>query len=85
MFATVNINRDGGTQAVFVPKSAVYNDQTTQSNRVFVIQDGIAKLKVVQLGVEESGDIQILSGVNADEIVATSNIDKLYEGAKVAF
>ncbi|HEY0427318.1 MAG TPA: efflux RND transporter periplasmic adaptor subunit [Pyrinomonadaceae bacterium] len=85
MFATARIVREGGSAGVFVPKAAIYNDQTTQSYRVFVIQDGIAKLRVVQLGTEENGTVQILNGVNADEIIATSSVDKLYEGAKVSF
>ena len=85
MFATVNINKQGGSTAVFVPKIAVYRDQATQSVRVFVIQEGVAKLRVVQLGIEEGDAIQILSGVAADETVATSNLDKLYEGAAVIF
>ena len=84
MFATVRINREGGGSGVFIPKSAVYNDQATQSYRVFVIEEGIAKLKVVQLGPEEGESIQILSGIEADQTVATSNLDQLYEGAKVA-
>ena len=83
MFATVQITRQGGSLGVFVPKSAVYNDQATQSYRVFVIQEGVIKLRVVQLGMEEDDSVQILNGVNADETVATSNLDKLYEGAKV--
>ena len=85
MFATVRITREGGNAGVFVPKTAVYNDQSTQSYRVFVIQDGVAKLRVAQLGTEEGDSIQILNGVNADEIVATSNLAQLYEGAKVSF
>jgi multidrug resistance efflux pump len=80
----VRINREGGSKAVFVPRSAVYNDQSTQSFRVFVVQDGTVKLRVVQLGIEEGGAVQILSGVDAEEIVATSNLEQLYEGAKVA-
>ncbi|MDQ2746273.1 MAG: efflux RND transporter periplasmic adaptor subunit [Acidobacteriota bacterium] len=85
MFATANITKQGGGQGVFVPRPAVYNDQSTQSYRVFVIQDNIAKLRVVQIGAEEGDFIQILSGVSADETVATSNLDKLYEGARVSF
>ena len=85
MFATAKISREGGGKAVYVPKSAVYNDQATQSFRVFVIQDGVAKLRVVQMGTEEGDTQQIISGVNADETVATSSLDKLYEGAKVTF
>ncbi len=84
MFATVKIDKEGGSQSVFVPKAAVYNDKTTQSFRAFVIQDGIAKLRVVQLGIEEGDSYQILSGLNPDETVATSGLDKLYEGAKVS-
>ena len=83
MFATAKIVREGGSTGVFVPKSALYNDQATQSFRVFVIQENVAKLRVVQLGTEEGEFYQILSGVNADEIVATSNLDQLYEGAQI--
>ena len=84
MFATVEIIKEGGTKGVFVPKAAVYNDQTTQSYKAFAIVDGVAKLRVIQLGPEEGDFVQILSGLNADETVATSNLDKLYEGANVA-
>jgi multidrug efflux pump subunit AcrA (membrane-fusion protein) len=85
MFVTARITRDGGSKGIFVPRSAVYNHQSTQSYRVFVIQDGLAKLRVVQLGPEEGDWIQILSGVEADEIVATSNLENLFEGAKVTY
>ena len=83
MFATARITRQGGNVGIFVPRSAVLSDPTTQSYRVFVIQDGVAKLRVIQLGTEENDSVQILNGVNADEMVATSNLPQLYEGAKV--
>lgn len=83
MFATARINKAGGGSGIFVPKSAVYNDPTTQSYRAFVIVDGTAKLRVLQLGPEEGNTYQILDGLNAGETVATSNVDKLYEGAHV--
>ena len=83
MFATAKIVRQGGSTGVFVPKSAVYNDEATQSFRVFVIQDNVAKLRVVQIGTEENNFQQIVSGVTADETVATSNLEQLYEGANI--
>ncbi len=83
MFATARIVRQGGGRAVYVPRAAVLADENTKSFRVFVIQDNIAKLRVVQIGDEEGDAIQILSGVNADEVVATSNLQQLYEGARV--
>jgi multidrug efflux pump subunit AcrA (membrane-fusion protein) len=85
MFATVRITREGGSDGVFVPKSAIYSDPTTQSYRVFVIEEGIAKLKVVQLGIEEGDSYQVLAGVAAGETVATSALGDLFEGAKVSF
>jgi len=84
MFASARVNREGGTTGVFIPKSAIYNDEATQSYRAFVIVEGIAKLRVLQLGTEEGDSVQIMSGIAAGEVVATSNLDQLYEGAKVA-
>ncbi|MDQ3908666.1 MAG: efflux RND transporter periplasmic adaptor subunit [Acidobacteriota bacterium] len=83
MFATARVVLPGGSRAVFVPKAAVVSDQNTQSYRLFVIQNGVAHLRVVQVGQDEGDSLQILSGVNPDEIVATANLDKLYEGARV--
>lgn len=84
MFATVRINKEGGGKGVFVTKAAVYNDPATQAYRIFTIVDGVAKLKTIRLGPEEGDSYQILDGLEADEVVATSNLDKLYEGARVA-
>ena len=83
MFATVRIVREGGSVGVFVPRASVMRDDTNQSYRVFSIQDGTAKLNVVQLGPEEGDAVQILAGIDAGLDVATSNLEQLYEGAKV--
>jgi len=85
MFATAEITREGGAPGIFVPKSAVAADPTTNNYKVFVIQDGVAHLKVVQIGPDEGDAQQILTGINGDEVVATSNTDQLFEGAKVAY
>ncbi|HEX8844415.1 MAG TPA: efflux RND transporter periplasmic adaptor subunit [Pyrinomonadaceae bacterium] len=83
MFATARIALPTGNQAVFVPREAVVSDQNTNSYRVFVIEGTTAHLQVVQIGEEENGMVQILSGVKGDAEVATSNLQQLYEGAKV--
>ena len=85
MFASARILREGGTKAVFVPKNAVLSDPNTQSYKVFVVQDGKARVRVVQLGDEENESLQIVSGVSAGETVATSNLKDLFEGATVMF
>ncbi|MET0648427.1 MAG: efflux RND transporter periplasmic adaptor subunit [Pyrinomonadaceae bacterium] len=83
MFATARIAREGGSRAVYVPRAAVLADPNTQSFRVFVLQGDTARLRVVQIGAEEGDSIQILSGVEPDEVVATSNLQQLFEGARV--
>jgi len=83
MFAKVRILRGQGQRVVLVPRAAVLRDQSTQSYRVFVVQGGVARLRVVQLGEEEGDMVQIISGVNDGEVVATSNLPQLYEGAKI--
>ena len=85
MFVRAHITREGGSRGVFVPKAAVAPDPTTNSYKVFVAQDGVAHLRVVQLGTEEADSYQIVSGVEGDETVATSNLDQLFEGARVVF
>jgi multidrug efflux pump subunit AcrA (membrane-fusion protein) len=85
MFATARIVKEGSNEGVFAPKSSVLNDQATQSYRIFVIQEGVAKLRTVQIGNEENDMMQVLSGVAPEESVATSNLEQLYEGAKVVF
>jgi multidrug efflux pump subunit AcrA (membrane-fusion protein) len=83
MFATARLTQPGGGQAIFVPTAAVVSDRNTNSYRVFVIQGDTARLRVVQIGDNENGMTQILNGVQANEVVATSGMDRLYEGAKV--
>lgn len=83
MFVSARITLPGGGQSVFVPKEAVVHDQNTNSDRVFVVQGTAAHLRVVQIGDEENGWVQILTGVQANDEVALSNLEQLYEGAKV--
>lgn len=83
MFATARVTQPGGGQSVYVPSEAVVRDQNTNSFRVFTVKDGAAHLKVVQVGDEENGWVQILSGVATDEEVAVNNLEQLYEGARV--
>jgi len=85
MFATVKIAKEGSTKGIFVPKNAVLEDPTTQSFKIFVIEKGVARQRIVQIGLEDGDSIQVLSGMKPNEVVATSNLSDLYEGGKVTF
>jgi len=84
MFATARVRQPGGVQAVFVPRAAVVRDKTTDSNQAFVIQDGKARLRVVQIGDAIDNTIRVVSGVAAGEVVALNNQNELFDGAPVA-
>lgn len=80
-FATVRILQSRAESAVLVPSRAVRTESGV--SRVFVIKDGRASERVVQIGQAEGDLIEIKGGVAADEIVATSNIESLSDGMAV--
>jgi multidrug efflux pump subunit AcrA (membrane-fusion protein) len=84
MFATAHVRLPGGENGIFVPVKAIQRDKTTDSNQVYVIQNGRARLRVVSAGETSSNQIRIVSGIADGEIVATSNQADLYDGAPVA-
>jgi multidrug efflux pump subunit AcrA (membrane-fusion protein) len=83
MFATARVAQPGGVQAVFVPKQAVIRDKTTDSNQVFVVENGKARLRVVQVGDASGESIRLVSGLNGGETVATTNLGDLFDGVPV--
>jgi len=83
MFATARVLLPGKENAVFVPQGAILRDRTTDSNQVFVLEAGKAHLRVVVVGDASDNQVRILSGVNAQEIVALNKQSELYEGAAV--
>ncbi|HEU4507194.1 MAG TPA: efflux RND transporter periplasmic adaptor subunit [Pyrinomonadaceae bacterium] len=80
-FATVRILQERAEPAVLVPARAVVTEAGV--SRVFVIRDGRAEQRVVQTGQTEGDLIEIRSGINADEQVATSNQEQLSDGVAV--
>jgi multidrug efflux pump subunit AcrA (membrane-fusion protein) len=52
-------------------------------SHVFVIKNGRAEQRVVQLGQAEGDLVEVRTGVAADEQVATTNVDQLSDGATV--
>ena len=80
-FATVRILQSRATPAVLVPGRAIRTESGV--SRVFVIKDGHASERQVQLGQNEGDLVEIKSGVAADEVVATSNVEQLADGMAV--
>lgn len=80
-FASVRILQSRSQPAVLVPARAVRTESGV--SRVFVIKDGHAQQRLIQLGQMESDLIEVKGGIAADEQVATSNVDQLSDGMAV--
>ena len=52
-------------------------------NKVFVVKDGVASERLVQIGLLENDLIEVKQGVGEGEMVATSNLNLLYDGVFV--
>lgn len=81
MFAKAQLITERNATAVMVPQQAILN--VAGLSKIFVIENGTVHERIVKTGVTNGKMIEVVSGVNAGETVATSNLDKLQEGASV--
>ena len=80
-FATVRITQPEPARAVMVPASAVKAEGDT--NKIFLVRDGRVEERLVQVGLLENDQIEIKNGVAENDVVATSNLNILYDGVAV--
>jgi multidrug efflux pump subunit AcrA (membrane-fusion protein) len=80
-FATVRILLPQTEAAVLVPQRSLR--AISGSTYVFVIKNGHAEQRLVQSGQTEGDLVELKSGVAADEVVATTNVDQLSDGVAV--
>jgi multidrug efflux pump subunit AcrA (membrane-fusion protein) len=83
MFSTARIQLPGGESAVFVPRTAVQRDKTTDSFQLFTIENGVARLKVVVPGEADGDQIRIVNGLTGNETVAAGGLANLFDGVPV--
>ena len=81
MFARSQVVVNPNATAIMVPSTAV--QYVAGISKVFVIENGVISERTVQTGSTDGNLVEIISGVNEGEIVATSSIDQLHQGSKV--
>jgi RND family efflux transporter MFP subunit len=69
-------------RALVVPAAAVR--RRGQVSSIFVVQDGVARLRLVDVGAALSDGVEVLAGLDAGESVVTSPPLRLVDGASVA-
>jgi RND family efflux transporter MFP subunit len=81
LFATARIEQPTRTPGILVPAAAV---QTTGgTGRVFVVKGDRVEERIVTTGQSAGDSIEITSGLRAGEQVATKNLGRLTDGARV--
>ncbi|GMA97867.1 efflux RND transporter periplasmic adaptor subunit [Pelosinus sp. IPA-1] len=82
MFARTTINVALRPQTLFVPKEAVIS--LNGKDRIFVVNsNNQIEERIVQLGLRNDTNIEILNGLNDGEQVAISNLSRLKTGTDV--
>ena len=76
-FARVDLESSGELTLV-VPESAVI--QKGQMDLVFVVEENVARLRLIRTGGKYDGDVEILSGLEPGERVVVAGADQLQDG-----
>lgn len=82
MFIEAKLATSRRVSAVVVAEDAVQPLRT--ANIVWAVVDGKATRRVVQLGARAQGAVEIVSGVNAGELVVVGGLERMAEGMAVA-
>jgi RND family efflux transporter MFP subunit len=67
-----------GRKALLIPTPAIVS--SGQMDRVFVVDENKAQLRLVRTGMTHDGQTEILSGLNPGETVVTTNNQRLVNG-----
>ncbi len=81
MLAKLEIPIESDSDALLVPESAVFSADGSDS--VYVVADGIARLRRVTLGDSDGDHVEILGGLAAGETVVTGGQEFLNDGDRV--
>jgi multidrug efflux pump subunit AcrA (membrane-fusion protein) len=82
LFATARVELPAGPPTPFVPGAAVQTEAGI--SRLFVVRDGRAEQRFVQLGRQADGQVEVLRGLAAGERVAAPVPATLVDGAPVS-
>jgi len=81
LFGRVEVLYDLHEDVPVIPRSAVITED--DHNHVFVVDSGNANRRVVKLGYEREGLVEVLTGVAAGEVVVTAGKGSLSDGTRV--
>ncbi len=81
MFARVEFTTLNNHKTLVIPRDALVG--SVREPQVFVIENGISKLRNIVVGNESGTDIQVLQGLNEGDTIVVSGQSNLVENVKV--
>ncbi|OJV51751.1 MAG: hypothetical protein BGO31_11435 [Bacteroidetes bacterium 43-16] len=78
---TVNFNKKGGGMMMLIPRTAL--TQGMKAPKVFVVENGIARLKDIVIGMEMGNSVEVVSGIEEGAQVITSGQLNIKDGSKI--
>ncbi len=82
LFARVTITTGARENATLIPETAIVPQASGAA--VYVIENSVARLRMVKLGKRLPGKVEIIDGVKPGETVVTAGQMRLREGVQVA-
>jgi membrane fusion protein (multidrug efflux system) len=83
MFGSAEVRLPATERGVFVPEAAVTPLPNGESFAVYAVDGDAVRVRVVQPGERQNGMVRLLAGLDAGTVVATTNLNHLFEGARV--
>jgi multidrug efflux pump subunit AcrA (membrane-fusion protein) len=82
LFATAHIELPAAKPSVMVPAAAVRNEGGVF--KLFVAMNDRAEARIVQVGREAGGSVEIVRGLQVGERIVSPQVDGLADGALIA-
>ena len=82
MFARAKIVYDVHNDAILIPREAVVAEDAQPA--VFVVEDGVARLRTVTTGLASGANVEVTSGLEGSEKVVVIGQGSLRDGTPVS-
>lgn len=83
MFAKVTVPVEVRSDAILVPRVSLIEDVETETQNVFVVQQGVSERRPVEIGLSRGGQVEIRNGLNEGDSVVIAGQHSLKVGESV--
>jgi RND family efflux transporter MFP subunit len=83
MFARVDIRTNSAENALTISKESLVGSETSPA--VYVVENGVARLRQVRLGLRAGDSFQVLDGLKSGDLVVSFGQKNLKDGALVQY